>query len=325
MPKHMTGNIVQVDPLEHPAVKAWIKLQPGRVGPEGIETLKKEKKSGVYRLEGVGPEGSAVIAKRCRQVTAMIERAIYEEILPRLPLTTLRYYGFVEEPGGKSCWLFLEDAGKEAYSPRIEEHRALVARWLGRMHTSAACVAAAARLPDRGPDHYLEHLRLARDTIRRKLAISALGADDLMVLESVASQCDVLESRWSQVERFCEGMPRTLVHGDFVPKNVRVRTDQSGVALLPLDWETAGWGVPAADLVRVDLVAYRSTVRQSWPRLDIRDIRQMANFGRIFRWLAAVSWASESLEYERIERPMRSMRICEAGMADAIQAAEWED
>src|SRR5438094_1019393 len=143
---------------EHPAVQAWRELQPRRVEPESIETLQHRNKSAIYRLEGVGPGGSAVIAKRCRQVTALVERAIYEDILPHLPIPSLHYYGFVEEEG-PFCWLFLEDAGGEKYSPSIREHCVLAGRWLGRMHTSAARIAAAARLPDRGPSHYLEPLR----------------------------------------------------------------------------------------------------------------------------------------------------------------------
>ena len=35
---------------EHPAVKAWAALNPPRVEPDGIETLKVRDKSAVYRL-----------------------------------------------------------------------------------------------------------------------------------------------------------------------------------------------------------------------------------------------------------------------------------
>src|SRR5882724_10900500 len=50
--------------LEHPAIRAWNELYPERMEPQKIETLKKKaKRSAVYRLEGLGPQGSAVIAK----------------------------------------------------------------------------------------------------------------------------------------------------------------------------------------------------------------------------------------------------------------------
>src|SRR5881296_3926597 len=106
---------------EHRAVRAWAALDPDRVVPESIEVLKfkrLESKSAVYRLNGVAPDGSAIVAKLCLAVTATVERIIYEEFLPRLPLPALRYYGHVQGPGGESCWLFLEDAGGLEYSPR---------------------------------------------------------------------------------------------------------------------------------------------------------------------------------------------------------------
>src|SRR5215213_8260484 len=206
---YLTGSVMQTDVLEHPAVKAWIKLQPNRGEPESIEILdhhassdketraswiKLQSKRGepesieildrnkrawitfgservqpentqilkdkrfIYRLKGVGPEGSAVIAKQCEQGDGMLEHTIYKEILSRLPVPTLRCHGFVEEANGEFCWLFLEDAGTEVFQFRIRKHRALAARWLGLMHTSAEHVAATTCLPDRGPDYYLEHL-----------------------------------------------------------------------------------------------------------------------------------------------------------------------
>jgi hypothetical protein len=348
---------MQTDVLEHPAVKAWIRLQPDCLEPKSIEILDKRKRAWlsfqserleyeiieslrertlVYRLKGVGPGGSAVIAKQCEQVAGITERTIYEEILVRLPVPTLRYYGVVEEPDGAFCWLFLEDAGTQWCSPHISEHRALAARWLGFMHTSAARLATTARLPDRGPDHYLRHLQLARDRIQRtKVNLVALGPDDLAVLESIVSRFDALEACWRKVERFCGSTPKTLVHGDFQGKNMRIRHDQSGIALLPFDWEMSGWGTPAADLAQgirqqVDLTIYWSVVRQSWPHLEVRDIRRMANLGSIFWELSTISWKSwpleyEHLSYEKFKSAVLIMKGCEGRLADAMRATIPED
>jgi hypothetical protein len=377
---------MQTDLLKHPAVKAWIKLQPDLVEPEGIEILDRKRRvwiklqpedaepesieildmkkrawilfrsehvrpesteilkeqKFIYRLNGVGPEGSAVIAKQCEQGTGMMEHAIYTQILPRLPFPTLRCYGFVEEPSGEFGWLFLEDAGTEVFRFGIREHRALAARWLGLMHTSAVHVAATALLPDRGGDHYLEHLQLARGAVQRAIVDSTVSPDDLGVLESIVSQCNALESCWSKVERFCDRMPQTLVHSDFAVRNVRIRHGQTGIVLLPFDWELAGWGIPAADLTHLeqaDLAIYWSVVRQSWPYLDVRDIQQMANYGRIFRALADINWKSWAFEYswegwplkyrsrkdEMIKLAVVDMKIDEVSIADAMRAAIWED
>ena len=326
--------IIRTDLFEHPAVKAWSELLPGRVEPESIEILHEHKKSAIYRLEGVGPRGAAVVAKRCRTASALIERTIYEEVLPHLPISTLHYYGFTEE-NDKFCWLFLEDAGREQFSPLLEEHRILAARWLGRMHTSAAHLAEADRLPDRGPSHYLEHLQSGRAKILRNLAHPELQADDREVLQNIVSQCEALESRWHKVEEFCAGFPRTLVHGDFTGKNLRVRAGHAGIDLLPFDWEKAGWGVPTTDLAQSgswglggfsanpDLATYWLVVRDHWPSFDLQTIQRLANCGKTFRCLAAINWRAQSLAYPGVEWVVGDMRIYHAELSDAIQAATW--
>src|SRR5438093_7734988 len=116
---------------EHRAVKAWSQLEPERVEPETIDVLRlTTKKSAVYRMTGVGRNGAAVIAKRCRTTTASVERLIYETVLSRLSLPALGWYGFVPEPGGEFCWLFLVDAGYNVYSSEKARRRTLGRRWM---------------------------------------------------------------------------------------------------------------------------------------------------------------------------------------------------
>src|SRR6266566_5231227 len=82
---------------EHPAVQAWSRLGE-RVEPEAVEELKLKRKSAVFRLHGVGPDGSAVIVKRCSRPTALIERMLHEECLPGLGIPALRFYVYLEDP-----------------------------------------------------------------------------------------------------------------------------------------------------------------------------------------------------------------------------------
>lgn len=345
MAKHETIRIVQTNLLEHPAVQAWRELllplplqdfrqdlrQSGQVEPERIEILKgklpnqtRKIKRFVCRLVGLGPAGSAVIGKRCGRPNAVIESTIYEDILPYLPVPSLNYYGLVEETNGQFCWLFLEDAGEEAYSAHLAGHRALSTQWLGLMHTSAAQMAAPAGLPDKGPKHYLKHLQLVRDAILRHLDNHTLLAGDLAPLQAIVCQCDVLESHWDQVEEVCEGIPQTLVHGDFVIKNLRVRSNQAGMVLLPFDWGETGWGVPAIDLIDVDVAAYWSVVHDHWPWLDVQTIQRLAIVGKIFRCLDAIYWELSGFEYDWSKIPIGCMRIYASWLADAIRAASSE-
>src|SRR5438067_2464973 len=117
MSKAVITEILPEDLRDHRAVRVWEGLVARHVGPQRIEILKLKNKSAVYRLVGAGPEGSSVIAKRCRRATASIEQMIYQEFLPRLPLPRLEYYGLVDESGGDFCWLFLQDAGGLEHSP----------------------------------------------------------------------------------------------------------------------------------------------------------------------------------------------------------------
>ena len=328
MAKVETVRVVQTDLHEHPAVRAWREMKSSPVEPERIEILKGKSpkqterfKRLVCRLVDVGPAGSAVIGKRCRRANAVIENTIYKEVLPYLPIPSLDYYGMVEEANGEFCWLFLEDAGEQAYSDLIDEHRALSTQLLSLMHTSATHLTAPSCLPDKGPNHYLKLLQFARHAILKNLASLTLHADEMAPLEAIVSLCDELESRWDKLKAFCEGAPQTLVHGDFVAKNLRLRSSQSGLILLPFDWGEGGWGIPAVDLMHVDVTSYWSIVHSQWPWLSVEVIRRLAIVGKIFRSLDAVCWELGDFKYKWLQKPISCMRIYASWLVDAIRAA----
>jgi len=125
-------------------------------------------------------------------------------------------------------------------------------------------------------------------------------------------------------------MPRTLVHGDFEPKNMRVRSGPAGVDVLLFDWETAGWGVPAPDLARlgriehllsVDLRRYYETVRESWSGLCPEDVEHLAAVGTLFRLLAMLVWESLELAYKPPQATMAPMRMYAAELKRGLQKA----
>jgi hypothetical protein len=307
----------------HPAVRCWSAMHPGRGTPTTIQVLREGQKRCIYRLTGAGPRGSDVIAKRCRVAAAAIERTIYEEVLPHVPVTAPRYYG-CQESGDGYCWLFLEDVGSERWAELNQEHAVLAARWLALMHTAAGTLTAAARLPDGGPRRYLGHLREGRSTIQRHLSNRALTDEDRDVLKQLVAQCDFFELRWREVEQRCASAPATLVHGDFRPKNAHIRNTPGGIAFFPIDWETAGWGPPAADLPCVDLATYSAVVREFWPGLDIEATGRLATIGQLFRWLGALTWESTHLGFRNQELlywPMSNMRIYHAEFCAIMQEA----
>ncbi len=337
---HGPTRVIRSNLADHPAVRAWRRLGGGRAKPESIQVLKEvlrgkryasdrfqsegtsgysvlelpRSRSAVYRLVGVGPEGGAVVAKRCfhkQSNSAATECVIYEQVLPRLPISALRCYGTVDDDN-ECRWLFLEDAGDERYALEVEEHRVLAGRWLGAMNTSAQHLAVGEALPDRSASFYLEGLRRARAMITNVLGHPVARADDRRrTLEAIIGHCDRLETLWPSIERFCERMPRTLVHCDLVSKNVRIRAEETGKSFLVMDWETAGWGIPAADLAQFplershyialspDLQAYWTVVHPRWPNISLPDLRRLAELGNAFRLIVALAWMNEGFhEYE---------------------------
>lgn len=303
--------------FEHPAVLAWREFGHRRVEPRYIEILKQKRKCSVYRLAGVGPGNRALIAKRYRRKKAGFERAIYEDILPKIPVSVPEYLGFLEG-NGDTCWLFLEDVGDDRFSPVDETHRKVAARWLGQLHAEASRLIDPDGLPEHGPGYYLDLLQAARRNILANLDNPALEDAGVEILTSVVAQCDYLESIWDPLAGFCEALPSTLVHGDFRPKNVRVRNCKGEVTIWPLDWEYAGWGTPAPDLApvrrhptytHVDLQVYLSSVHEYWVGLDLATLQHMAMAGFYFRLVAAIYWASKSLKLNSLEKPVESMRV----------------
>ncbi len=276
---------------EHPAVRAWLSLYA--VGGEvaGVDTITSKEKASVWRLRGVAPDGGDVIAKRARCETAVIERVMYEQVTPEAGVAVPDYFGCVEEPDG--LWLFLADIGDEPFAHDEAEHRTLAARWLARLHTGVDAARYAHALPDRGPAHFRQRLTAAANTLQGRLAGGAEG-EEREVITGLLDQCALLARRWPEIEAFCSRLPLAIVHGDFAALNLRLRRDGGSAKLVAFDFEKAGVGVPAIDMVRgLDLQAYWSEVHHRWPELTIDHVREMALIARIFRPLSH-NWARKT-------------------------------
>lgn len=307
------------DPARNSAVRAWLGLCRTSPAPRQIEDLKRRAGSNVFRLVGVGPLGSNVIAKRCTKSRARAELNIYREVLPLLPFSSLEYYGLWEEPEGECCWVFIEDAGGVAYS--TEAHGVLAAEWLGKMHKAGGAAARELVLPEWGPARYLDSLRKGRKRICENLGNPALGEEDRVVLDAIVTQCGIVERNWSWIDDASALAPWTFVHGDLHPKNLRVRTAPSELTLVAFDWESAGRSVVAVDLclAGLDIPTYCSVVKASWPRLDVENLVLVGN---VFQLLSCVELESTRLSEEWLHKPIKNMKYYLAEMARAIRAAE---
>jgi hypothetical protein len=344
MPRHAVLPPITTGLSSHPAVEAWLKLGPRQPTPTAVTPLKPQlaagHKSGIYRLHGVTAGRASLIAKRSRSAAAAVERIIYQGLLPRLPLPTLQLHGTVAEPGGDFDWLFLEDAGDESY--RKEDYGRVV-EWLGRLQTAATPLAGTVPLPEHGPGRYLAHLQAARREILANHGMAHLTERDREMLGQLVSMLETLDRRWADVERACRAMPVTLVHGDFVRKNLRTRPDDTcgEFQFFALDWETAGWGIPAADLAGLatylapqdpaeagaddDVVdRYVATVAPCW-RCTRRHVETWANLGALFRLLASIEWACYSLPYPPALKARAQMVKYERSFAGIVKRLGWRD
>jgi aminoglycoside phosphotransferase (APT) family kinase protein len=118
---------------------------------------------------------------------------------------------------------------------------------------------------------------------------------------------------WPHLEAICERFPPTLVHGDFVEENLRVTAENGHRRLVPLDWEKAGWGVPAVDLVRVDVDLYYELAGE-WLRSSRRELAELVLAGKIFRVLV----------HRWTEKSIGKAKRAEARLAKLMSDAGWE-
>src|SRR6266571_7858299 len=121
---------------------------------------------------------------------------------------------------------FLEDAGDQKFDFDNPEHRSLAAEWFAVLHGGAARYARAKDwLPSWGLEHWRKIVSRACETIRLSLANPASSNDDLQILQAVLSLWPVGPASLGPCGKNGQTMPETLVHGDFCPKNARVRKD----------------------------------------------------------------------------------------------------
>ena len=113
----------------------------------------------------------------------------------------------------------------------------------------------------------------------------------------------------------CGNAPRTLVHGDLSGKNLRLCKTDAGPQIVALDWETAGWGLPAADLPSlptraqrplkpgklphwdgtVPLDVYAACAAGLWRDVSVPDLERLTHIGTVFCAVAGTRWSAEQL------------------------------
>jgi aminoglycoside phosphotransferase (APT) family kinase protein len=299
----------------HPAVMAWTRATGG---PEPVELRvlrerRRDRDAGdspaLYWLGGVAPDGGAVIAKLTGRSRADVEYTVYRDVLPRLPVSGIRCLGRVEESAALS-WLLIEYVDGDRYSSEFAQDREAAGAWLGAFHATASGLLGEVSLPEREFGQFVGRSRAARAAFDAHLGLSTTSAEARQALEAAISALAKLEDRWEELEGTWREQPRTLVHGDFQPKNVRLSSGAEARRLIVFDWEEAGWGSPAIDLVRAPgsrlhfaanpcLESYRRASEEHGVAAQLDTLRRLAEVGRVLRCLTAIDWLSVDLDGER--------------------------
>lgn len=194
-------------------------------------------------LKDLGEEGMLDEARRARprflyQPTREIQT--YRWILSHGPAGTPVWYGAVTQPRIGRYWLFLERVdGLELRHVGAFSAWEQAASWIGRFHGSfsPARVQALARSSQfliYDAEFYACWLDRAQRFCRRNAA-------------GRAGVGRVARKYAAVVERLV-ALPQTLIHGEFYPCNVLIRTDHHRVRVCPVDWEMAGLASGLMDL-----------------------------------------------------------------------------
>ena len=301
------------------AARAWRALHGESLDANRIVLVRESRDSTVFRLSS---RCGSIIAKRCPSATGKVERTIYEHFLSRLAVPTLHYYGALQEPDCRFCWLFVEDAEGHSYEAHRDDHSAAAARWLAELHRAVGSSHGPEALPERRPNHYRQLLKSAVETLGDlRPEPGSTQSDRRVELDTVIAHCKGLSEAWPVLEQACEGSRDTLVHGDIVSHNARLRGTPDGLLFLPFDWEKAGWGSPAEDLSSVDLDAYCDAVAVH-RQVSKATVRRLAGAGKVFRCLVYLEWLGPDLAAGSAEA-FEQLVLCRSWLDAIIPEQPW--
>jgi len=171
------------------------------------------------------------------------EADVYRQVLDRLPLSRLTWYGSFLDRTTDNTWLFVEYAANsvplhEATDPAA---MSLAAGWIGSFHAaneSRLWDASLAFLNRYDAAYY-------RGWSRRTVAYAHPLLDQFPWLTAL---CERFESYATQLESW----PQAVLHGEYYPQNLLYRDAQ----VYPVDWESAAIGLGEIDL---------ASLTERWP------------------------------------------------------------
>jgi len=307
-------------PAPEDPVTAWRRLTGAAERILDTQRLKRNNRTQVHRLELRAPAQS-VIAKRCRARAALLEHAVYTEILDRRRLRAPALYGFGPDPftddGHAYYWLFMEDLGPRRHDPSSEAERRGLAQWLGTLGALTAATSQTYGAPDRRLPYYGAFLGDAADGLLRLTRQRTVSPSVRELIDDVVRAVGRVEAGWARLESLADDAPSVIAHGDCLPKNIHV----TGDAVVPIDWGSVGVGLPGADLgvssvwfdqareVDPCVEAYAATIRPAWPDVSAAVVRRLALAGRVLWALKLVAQSVPGFEFYATAKVETNLRL----------------
>jgi aminoglycoside phosphotransferase (APT) family kinase protein len=247
------------------------------------------------------------------------EIEVYQDLLDARRMGTPACYGAVCDPVAGRFWLFLERvAGRPLWQAgRLETWRD-AARWLAAFHNPLDGRRRVAGLLKYDARYYRTWIRRAESFVCSRRGVSP----------DARRRFARLAARYDRAVRDLLALPVTVIHGEFYPSNVLVRSGRLRHRICPIDWEVAAIGPGAMDLAalmtgswspeqkRAMAEAYREAARRAGgappPMKDLAEWIERCQLHQAVQWLGwspvwsppdlhARNWLQEALRLgERI-------------------------
>ncbi len=158
------------------------------------------------------------------------EARVYEDLLPRLDVCTVRFYGRVSHSDGNTI-LVLEGLPDAVRVKKVPGGHGLVsaARWLGSLHRQASHIVG---------DPGLDWVRVYTDPLLQKWCDPKSRS---MIFPRYLEALSFLSHL--AIPELLAGAD-SIIHGEYYPKNVLFHDQQ----VYPVDWESAARGPTELDL-----------------------------------------------------------------------------
>jgi len=229
------------------------------------------------------------------------EATVYRVVLAPLRCSTPGFRGAHVNPADGGTWLFLEYLGPclrvdQSPHPRMMER---AAEWIARFHT-----LNERRLDDAAMDEIAQYdADYYAGWSRRTSTRTAQGHDEPSWLPTLCRKFETFAAILLEP-------PRTIIHGEYYPINVRARDD----TIHPVDWESAARAAGELDLAALielwDETTVDACVRAyadtRWPTGPPADFERRLAAGRMYlllRWLG-----DPSLEQARTQERLELLR-----------------